>query len=128
MHVMCRSTRNTVASVEVPAFMAIHYINAYEDDANGAAVIVDCCEHYGDPAIIHTLLLHRLRSLSNDKDPLPNARYVQYLSTCTPHACLLNILFWAFICGREKKILCDGVACNRAFFVFWSFLKTFFYK
>jgi carotenoid cleavage dioxygenase-like enzyme len=40
-----------VASVEVPPFMAIHYINAYEDDIDGAAVvIVDCCEHYSDPA------------------------------------------------------------------------------
>ena len=67
-----------------------------------------------------------LLSSDKDKDPLPNARYVQYLSTCTPDACLLNILIWAFICGREKKILCDGVACNREFFVFWSFLKTFF--
>jgi carlactone synthase/all-trans-10'-apo-beta-carotenal 13,14-cleaving dioxygenase len=53
MHVVCRSTGNTVASVEVPPFMAIHYINAYEDDVDGAAVIVDCCEHYGDPAIYH---------------------------------------------------------------------------
>jgi carlactone synthase/all-trans-10'-apo-beta-carotenal 13,14-cleaving dioxygenase len=83
MHVVCRSTGNTVASVEVPPFMAIHYINAYVD---GAAVIVDCCEHYGDPAIIHTLLLHRLRSFGSDKqdkDPLPNARYVQYLHAFT---------------------------------------------
>jgi carlactone synthase/all-trans-10'-apo-beta-carotenal 13,14-cleaving dioxygenase len=56
--------------------MAIHYINAY-DDVDGAAVIVDCCEHYGDPTIIHTLLLRRLRSFSTnkDKDLLPNARY-----------------------------------------------------
>ena len=47
MQVMCRSTRNTVASVEVPPFMAIHYINAYEEeskDNNSAAVIVDCCD------------------------------------------------------------------------------------
>jgi carlactone synthase/all-trans-10'-apo-beta-carotenal 13,14-cleaving dioxygenase len=53
MHVMCRSTRNTVASVEVPAFMAIHYIIAYGEegkDDNGAVVIVDCCEHYGEEA------------------------------------------------------------------------------
>jgi carlactone synthase/all-trans-10'-apo-beta-carotenal 13,14-cleaving dioxygenase len=76
IHVMCRSTGNTVASVEVPPFMAIHYINAYEDDVDCAAVIVDCCKHYGDLAIIHTLLLHRLRSSDKDKDLLPNARYV----------------------------------------------------
>ncbi|XP_034597338.1 carotenoid cleavage dioxygenase 8 homolog A, chloroplastic [Setaria viridis] len=76
MHVMCRSTGKTVASVEVPPFMAIHYINAYEEkdeDGRAAAVIVDCCEHYGDPAIIETLVLHRLRSL-RDEDVLPNAR------------------------------------------------------
>jgi carlactone synthase / all-trans-10'-apo-beta-carotenal 13,14-cleaving dioxygenase len=79
-----------VASVEVPPFMAIHYINAYEergeDDGRAAAVIVDCCEHYGDPAIIETLVLHRLRSL-RDKDVLPNARYYirftcRWLSHC----------------------------------------------
>jgi len=67
-----------VASVEVPPFMAIHYINAYEergeDDGPAAAVIVDCCEHYGDPAIIETLALHRLRSF-RDQDVLPDARY-----------------------------------------------------
>jgi carlactone synthase/all-trans-10'-apo-beta-carotenal 13,14-cleaving dioxygenase len=40
MHVVCRSTGNTVASVEVPPFMAIHYINAYEDDIDGAAVVI----------------------------------------------------------------------------------------
>jgi len=77
MHVMCRSTGKTVASVEVPPFMAIHYINAYEergeDDGPAAAVIVDCCEHYGDTAIIETLALHRLRSF-RDQDVLPDAR------------------------------------------------------
>ncbi|KAL6614534.1 hypothetical protein ACP70R_036804 [Stipagrostis hirtigluma subsp. patula] len=58
MHVMCRSTGKTVASVELPPFMAIHFINAYEEkreDGQAAAVIVDCCEHYGNPAIIETL-------------------------------------------------------------------------
>ncbi|KAF8751424.1 hypothetical protein HU200_012100 [Digitaria exilis] len=76
MHVMCRFTGKAVASVEVPPFMAIHYINAYEEegeDGRAAAVVVDCCEHYGDPSIIETLVLHRLRSL-RDKDVLPNAR------------------------------------------------------
>ncbi|RLN25333.1 hypothetical protein C2845_PM07G22820 [Panicum miliaceum] len=76
MHVMCRSTGKTVASVEVPPFMVMHYINAYEEkglDGRAARVIVDCCEHYGDPSIVETLVLHRLRSFG-DKDVLPNAR------------------------------------------------------
>ncbi|KAL6845583.1 hypothetical protein ACP4OV_025078 [Aristida adscensionis] len=76
MHVMCRSTGKTVASVEVPPFMAIHFINAYEEqgeDGKAAALVVDCCEHYGDPAILETLVLHRLRSL-RDEDVLPDAR------------------------------------------------------
>ncbi|KAF0918217.1 hypothetical protein E2562_023149 [Oryza meyeriana var. granulata] len=79
MHVMCKSTGKTVASVEVPPFMAIHFINAYEEEADDvpggrpAAVVVDCCEHYGDPAIIEALVLNRLRSF-RDKDVLPNAR------------------------------------------------------
>ena len=55
----------------MPPFMAIHYINAYEERGEGdgpaAAVIVDCCEHYGDPAIIERLVLHSLR-LIRDKD------------------------------------------------------------
>ncbi|CAD6269222.1 unnamed protein product [Miscanthus lutarioriparius] len=95
MHVMCRSTGNTVATVEVPPFMAIHYINAYEDDADGAAVIVDCCEHYSDPAIIHTLLLHRLRSLSSDKDkdPLPNASKENLLNAIEKIGCDFLILY-----------------------------------
>uniref|UniRef100_A0A0E0C3N8 Uncharacterized protein n=1 Tax=Oryza meridionalis TaxID=40149 RepID=A0A0E0C3N8_9ORYZ len=73
MHVMCKSTGKTVASVEVPPFMAIHFINAYEEEGDEAAVVVDCCEHYGNPAIIETLVLNRLRSLRG-KDVLPNAR------------------------------------------------------
>uniref|UniRef100_A0A0D3EQ99 Uncharacterized protein n=1 Tax=Oryza barthii TaxID=65489 RepID=A0A0D3EQ99_9ORYZ len=73
MHVMCKSTGKTVASVEVPPFMAIHFINAYEEEGDEAAVVVDCCEHYGDPAIIETLVLSRLRLLRG-KDVLPNAR------------------------------------------------------
>ncbi|GJM93157.1 hypothetical protein PR202_ga09687 [Eleusine coracana subsp. coracana] len=75
MHVMCRSTGKTVASVEVPPFMAIHFINAYEEtrEDGQAVIVVDCCEHYGDPAIFETLVLHRLRSF-RDKDVLPDAR------------------------------------------------------
>ncbi|KAL5227703.1 hypothetical protein ABZP36_015968 [Zizania latifolia] len=70
MHVMGKSTGKTVASVEVPPFMAFHFINAYEEEGN---IIADCCEHNGDPAIIETLVLHRLRSF-RDKDVLPDAR------------------------------------------------------
>ncbi|XP_048560347.1 carotenoid cleavage dioxygenase 8 homolog A, chloroplastic-like [Triticum urartu] len=76
MHVMCRSTGKTVASVEVPPFMAIHFINAYEEvgeEGQAAQVIVDCCEHYGDPAIIETLVLQGLRSFRGT-DTLPDAR------------------------------------------------------
>ncbi|KAL6897953.1 hypothetical protein ACP4OV_006912 [Aristida adscensionis] len=78
MHVLSRSTGKMVASVEVPPFMAMHFINAYEekrrdDDGQAVAVVVDCCEHYGDPATIHTLDIHSLRSLQGE-DVLPDAR------------------------------------------------------
>ncbi|KAK3161919.1 hypothetical protein QOZ80_1BG0083100 [Eleusine coracana subsp. coracana] len=76
MHVMCRSTGKTVASVEVPPFMAIHFINAYEDtreDEKAAAIIVDCCEHYSSPVVTEALALHKLRSF-RDADVLPDAR------------------------------------------------------
>ncbi|TVU35131.1 hypothetical protein EJB05_17002, partial [Eragrostis curvula] len=76
MHVMSKSTGKTVASVEVPPFMAFHFINAYEEkrgDGKAAAVIVDCCEQFGDPAIVKKLDLHQLRSFSK-KDSLPDAR------------------------------------------------------
>ena len=85
----------------MPPFMAIHYINAYEERGEGdgpaAAVIVDCCEHYGDPAIIETLVLHRLRSFRY-QDVLPDARYyTMYMhmvaafgSRCVNTSCLLE--------------------------------------
>ncbi|VAI52588.1 unnamed protein product [Triticum turgidum subsp. durum] len=76
MHVMCKSTGKTVASVMVPPFMAIHFINAYEEvDKHGEAteIIADCCEQYGDPAIIKTLVLRQLRSFRG-MDLLPNSR------------------------------------------------------
>ncbi|CAL4961439.1 unnamed protein product [Urochloa decumbens] len=76
MHVVRKSTGKTVASVEVPPFMAIHFINAYEEkreDGQPAAVIVDCCEYYADPAILDTLALQRLRSPRNS-DAFPDGR------------------------------------------------------
>lgn len=95
--------------------MAIHYINAYEEegeDGRAAAVVVDCCEHYGDPSIIETLVLHRLRSL-RDKDVLPNARCYcdvlahTWLSHCEPlaDASTLN----SFLSSRERKTWPDPV-------------------
>ncbi|RCV27322.1 hypothetical protein SETIT_5G315700v2 [Setaria italica] len=76
MHVVRKSTGKTVASVEVPPFMAIHFINAYEENSeNGqaAAVIVDCCEYYADPAMLDALALHRLRSPTNN-NAFPDGR------------------------------------------------------
>jgi len=83
MHVICRSTGNTVASVEVPPFVAFHFINAYEengDDDDGVrpnAIIADCCEYYADPAIIQALALHRLRSPETAKD-FPDSRVARF--------------------------------------------------
>ncbi|CAL5000564.1 unnamed protein product [Urochloa decumbens] len=83
MHVICRSTGNTVASVAVPPFVAFHFINAYEergDDDGGMAnaVIADCCEYYADPAIIQALALHRLRSLDTAKELFPESRVARF--------------------------------------------------
>ncbi|CAL4897013.1 unnamed protein product [Urochloa decumbens] len=84
MHVICRSTGNTVASVAVPPFVAFHFINAYEergdDDGGGMAnaVIADCCEYYADPAIIQALALHRLRSLDTAKELFPESRVARF--------------------------------------------------
>ncbi|OEL14761.1 Carotenoid cleavage dioxygenase 8-like protein A, chloroplastic [Dichanthelium oligosanthes] len=61
IHVICRSTGKTVASVVVPPFVAFHFINAYEekgtedDGGRSNAVTADCCEYYADPAIIEAL-------------------------------------------------------------------------
>ncbi|KAK3160663.1 hypothetical protein QOZ80_1BG0062700 [Eleusine coracana subsp. coracana] len=83
MHVLCRSTGNTVACVEVPPFLAIHFINAFEErrkDGNGLtdALIVDCCEHFANPAIIQALALPRLRSLDVGSHEFPDARVARF--------------------------------------------------
>ncbi|CAD6253839.1 unnamed protein product [Miscanthus lutarioriparius] len=71
MHVICKSSGRTVASVEVPPFMALHFINAYQQRD---AIIADCCEYYADPSVIKALALHRLRSSGINKDAFPDAR------------------------------------------------------
>ncbi|KAF8663538.1 hypothetical protein HU200_055349 [Digitaria exilis] len=82
MHVICRFTGKTVASVEVPPFMALHFINAYEQrDGIGDrtdVVIADCCEYYADPAIIEALALHRLRSPGINENAFPEARVARF--------------------------------------------------
>ena len=66
-----------MASVEVPPFVAFHFINAYEekgdDGARASAVVADCCEYYADPAIIQALALRKLRSPETAKD-FPDSR------------------------------------------------------
>jgi len=64
-----------VASVEVPPFMALHFINAYQ---LRDAIIADCCEYYADPSVIKALALHRLRSSGINKDEFSDARYLIY--------------------------------------------------
>ncbi|XP_047943042.1 carotenoid cleavage dioxygenase 8 homolog B, chloroplastic-like [Salvia hispanica] len=76
MHVMCKATGKTVASVEVPPFVTFLFINAYEEtdeDGRVTAVIADCCEHNADPAILPNLSLHNLRSL-HSQDVFPGAK------------------------------------------------------
>ncbi|MED6146099.1 Carotenoid cleavage dioxygenase 8, chloroplastic [Stylosanthes scabra] len=76
MHVMCKTTGNVVASVEVPPYVAFHFINAYEErdeDGRVTAVIADCCEHYANTDILEKLILNNLRSF-NGEDVLPDAR------------------------------------------------------
>lgn len=63
--------------MEVPLYMAFHFINAYEEkDENGrvTAIIADCCKHNADTTIIETLSLKNLRSFDR-QDALPDARY-----------------------------------------------------
>ncbi|KAK4422267.1 Carotenoid cleavage dioxygenase 8B, chloroplastic [Sesamum alatum] len=76
MHVMCKSSGNIVASVEVPLYVTFHFINAYEEkDEEGrvTAIIADCCEHNADTTILQKLRLQNLRSFSG-QDVLPDAR------------------------------------------------------
>ncbi|TVU20568.1 hypothetical protein EJB05_36782, partial [Eragrostis curvula] len=76
MHVVCKASGKTVASVEVPPFVTFHYINAYEEagaDGREAEVVVDCCEHNADTSILDRLRLDNLRSFAGD-DVLPDAR------------------------------------------------------
>ncbi|KAK9058866.1 hypothetical protein SSX86_023710 [Deinandra increscens subsp. villosa] len=76
MHVMCKASGKLVASVEVPLFVTFHYINAYEEkdeDGRVLGIIVDCCEHNANPAILDKLRLQNLRSWSGE-DVLPDAR------------------------------------------------------
>ncbi|KAH9298683.1 hypothetical protein KI387_030365, partial [Taxus chinensis] len=72
MHIICKETGETVASVEVPPFMTFHFINAYEEKGMNS-VIVDCCEYNASPTIFDKLILHELRSFRG-KDVLPDSR------------------------------------------------------
>ncbi|CAD6227852.1 unnamed protein product [Miscanthus lutarioriparius] len=82
MHVICRHTGKAVASVEVPPFMTLHLINAYEEKGEDGdkthAIIADCCEYYADPSIIKEFELHRLRSPGIYSDALPDARVARF--------------------------------------------------
>ncbi|GJN03297.1 hypothetical protein PR202_ga20727 [Eleusine coracana subsp. coracana] len=76
-------TSGKVACVEVPPFLAIHFINAFEErrkEDNGLtdALIVDCCEHFANPAIIEALALRRLRSLDVGSHEFPDARVARF--------------------------------------------------
>ncbi|PIA27365.1 hypothetical protein AQUCO_07900015v1 [Aquilegia coerulea] len=76
VHVMCKSSGNVVASVEVPNFVTFHYINAYEEkDEEGRLtnIIIDCCEHEADTTILHCLRLQDLQS-NGGINVLPFAR------------------------------------------------------
>ncbi|XP_071916969.1 carotenoid cleavage dioxygenase 8 homolog B, chloroplastic-like [Coffea arabica] len=71
-----------VASVEVPLYMTVHFINAYEEtDEHGRikAVIVDCCEHINaDTTILEMMNLQHLRSF-NGEVVLPDARVGRFI-------------------------------------------------
>ncbi|KAL6006115.1 Carotenoid cleavage dioxygenase 8, chloroplastic [Asimina triloba] len=81
VHVMCRTTGNIVASVEVPLFVTFHFINAYEEeDERGRvrAIIADCCEHNANATILDKLRLQNLRSFTGE-DVLPDARVGRFI-------------------------------------------------
>ncbi|XP_059073289.1 carotenoid cleavage dioxygenase 8 homolog B, chloroplastic-like [Cryptomeria japonica] len=76
VHVVSRVTRLRVTSIEVPLFMTMHFINAYEERqelGKKSSIIVDCCEYNADYSIIDRLKLQALRSFSGE-DVLPNSR------------------------------------------------------
>ncbi|XP_057842781.2 carotenoid cleavage dioxygenase 8 homolog B, chloroplastic [Cryptomeria japonica] len=77
MHVISKETGDMVASVEVPQFMAFHFINAYEEKDEGSgkpiSIIVDSCEYYGSAEIWEIMRLQHLRSFVGN-DILPNSR------------------------------------------------------
>ncbi|RWR72486.1 carotenoid cleavage dioxygenase 8 [Cinnamomum micranthum f. kanehirae] len=81
MHVMCKASGKTVASVEVPLYVTFHFINAYEEeDEEGrvTAIIADCCEHNANTTILDKLRLQNLRNYSG-KDELPDARVGRFI-------------------------------------------------
>ncbi|EEF45844.1 retinal pigment epithelium, putative [Ricinus communis] len=81
VHVMCKASGKTVASVEVPLFVTFHFINAYEErdeDGRVTAVIADCCEHNADTSILEKLRLQNLRSFMG-ADVLPDARVGRFI-------------------------------------------------
>ena len=67
--------------MEVPPFMTLHLINAYEEKGEDGdkthAIIADCCEYYADPSIIKEFELHRLRSPGIYSDAFPDARLLR---------------------------------------------------
>ncbi|KAJ8751149.1 hypothetical protein K2173_016330 [Erythroxylum novogranatense] len=76
VHIVCKASGKTVASVEVPLYITFHFINAYEEtdeDGRITAVIADCCEHNADTTILEKLRLQNLRSFMG-VNVLPDAR------------------------------------------------------
>ncbi|KAJ4708077.1 Carotenoid cleavage dioxygenase 8 [Melia azedarach] len=81
LHVMCKDSRKIAASVEVPLYIAIHFINAYEEtneDARVKAIIADCCEYYADTTLLEKLTMQNLRSFNGQDVPL-NARVGRFI-------------------------------------------------
>ncbi|KAL3746768.1 hypothetical protein ACJRO7_015669 [Eucalyptus globulus] len=66
-HVMCKASGKIATCVEVPLFVAVHLISAYEEtdeDERAVAAIADCCEHQGGATILHNLTLQNLHSFA----------------------------------------------------------------
>ncbi|GLJ14636.1 hypothetical protein SUGI_0236760 [Cryptomeria japonica] len=73
MHVVSRVTGEMVTSVEVPLFITLHFINAYEERqelGKKTLIIVDCCEYNADPSIVDILKLKELRCFSGEDVPV----------------------------------------------------------